>query len=562
MGNTIGKKGKDKHSRKRELEVLVLLTGKGDAGKKDLSGRRTGVSEGLPGAAEFQSMAKSLGLAADATMADLNPSQMPSLDDVVHMADTGDVENAFITLQDRLLMFPDDVDSMTHLARLCVIREKFNMAELWFQRAITHSPKHTKAMMYYGSFLSSHIRNDKLAAMVLSRALEYLTPKDPDYKQMKMLQMQAMKRGGLNEKEVKASLGDGADKVEITDREYRLMQVKWCGRGMMHTDETEDQGQPRLTSIDQAAPSLTVVRSMYELNYAEAMAAAERTLLEAPVSVYTGVAPEVTRRGKADRLICNARGVVGHNEAPVVKHQGKKVWPREWYVCDSVVRHHADESTAHVPGSPLAVRGGATPRGHGGTPRGAAGGGSATPHGDTAVSKHGSTKDVSPMPSVRGEKGAASPSRGLVVPVTASSSSSRLLQLPEVSGGGSSSWKLQGQAVVVQTPPEDASKHESEGHGGVGGRSGTPAGGSPGKSVRKMLHLPGHKKRQQRRQAAKDLGVAPAPSIEDLTLDERASLQIIQRKNGEGSDSLSTLAPSGAYQDVERHFSKLYTRAH
>jgi len=77
-----------------------------------------------------------------------------------------------------------------------------------------------------------------------------------------------------------------------------------------------------------------------------------------------------------------------------------------------------------------------------------------------------------------------------------------------------------------------------------------------------MLHLPGHKKRQQRRQAAKDLGVAPAPSIEDLTLDERASLQIIQRKNGEGSDSLSTLAPSGAYQDVERHFSKLYTRAH
>ncbi|KAJ1487736.1 hypothetical protein T484DRAFT_1888708 [Baffinella frigidus] len=113
MGNTIGKKGKDKHSRKRELEVLVLLTGKGDAGKKDLSGRRTGVSEGLPGAAEFQSMAKSLGLAADATMADLNPSQMPSLDDVVHMADTGDVENAFITLQDRLLMFPDDVDSMT-----------------------------------------------------------------------------------------------------------------------------------------------------------------------------------------------------------------------------------------------------------------------------------------------------------------------------------------------------------------------------------------------------------------------------------------------------------------
>jgi len=31
----------------------------------------------------------------------------------------------------------------------------------------------------------------------------------------------------------------------------------------------------------------------------------------------TWVAGQVTRRGKADRLICNARGVVGHNEAPV-----------------------------------------------------------------------------------------------------------------------------------------------------------------------------------------------------------------------------------------------------
>lgn len=39
----------------------------------------------------------------------------------------------------------------------------------------------------------------RCVVQVLSRALEYLTPKDPDYKQMKMLQMQAMKRGGLNE---------------------------------------------------------------------------------------------------------------------------------------------------------------------------------------------------------------------------------------------------------------------------------------------------------------------------------------------------------------------------
>lgn len=128
---------------------------------------------------------------------------------------------------------------------------------------------------------------------------------------------------------------------------------------------------------------------------------------------------------------------------------------------ERIPRTPGEQHLAWVADGQAIGRGGATPRGHGGTPRGAAGGGSATPHGDTAVSKHGSTKDVSPMPSVRGEKGAASPSRGLVVPVTASSSSSRLLQLPEVSGGGSSSWKLQGQAVVVQTPPEDASKHES-----------------------------------------------------------------------------------------------------
>jgi len=33
--------------------------------------------------------------------------------------------------------------------------------------------------------------------------------------------------------------------------------------------------------------------------------------------VLMGEVRQVTRRGKADRLICNARGVVGHNEAPV-----------------------------------------------------------------------------------------------------------------------------------------------------------------------------------------------------------------------------------------------------
>jgi hypothetical protein len=124
MGNTLAKKGQDKQSRKRELQVLILLTGlrKADAGQ-NATGRRGGVGGG-EGTAKFDAMAKELGLKDDATMGDLNPSQIPSVDDIVHMADTGDIDSAFCTLQDRLLSFPDDVEAMTVSPPLSVLIRK------------------------------------------------------------------------------------------------------------------------------------------------------------------------------------------------------------------------------------------------------------------------------------------------------------------------------------------------------------------------------------------------------------------------------------------------------
>jgi hypothetical protein len=127
-----------------------------------------------------------------------------------------------------LLVFPDDIDAMTvspancacpsrstacgergpagapqAIAKIYVIREDFKRAEYWFQKAIAGDPRHIDAMIHYGQprllstryrwrspatpasaapdlpharagkLLGGELEDDRLAAMVFSRTLEY-----------------------------------------------------------------------------------------------------------------------------------------------------------------------------------------------------------------------------------------------------------------------------------------------------------------------------------------------------------------------------------------------------
>ena len=97
---------------------------------------------------------------------------------------------------------------------------------------------------------------------------------------------------------------------------------------------------------------------MYELRYAEAMQeAAARAPREAGGS-YAGVAPEVTRRGRAERLLAGFAGQDGRSEAPRSRSPngsngsseegGARVWPAEWYVVDSAALPPDHDRVVHT----------------------------------------------------------------------------------------------------------------------------------------------------------------------------------------------------------------------
>jgi hypothetical protein len=181
MGSGMGHGGNATDRKKRELQVLVLLTAKADEGNKKerkLKQRRkksmmTAGNEKMH--SDFDRMAKALGLNEGAVMVDTDPNNVPTVDDIMNAYEEGEVDSAFFSLQDRLLVFPDDFDAMTvspancacpsrstacgergpagapqAIAKIYVIREDFKRAEYWFQKAIAGDPRHIDAMIHYG----------------------------------------------------------------------------------------------------------------------------------------------------------------------------------------------------------------------------------------------------------------------------------------------------------------------------------------------------------------------------------------------------------------------------
>jgi hypothetical protein len=94
---------------------------------------------------------------------------------------------------------------------------------------------------------------------------------------------------------------------------------------------------------------------MYELRYAEAMQQAAAWAPREAGGAYAGVAPEVTRRGRSERLLAGFAGQDGRSEAPHSRSRsgspeegGARVWPAEWYVVDSAALPPDHDRVVHA----------------------------------------------------------------------------------------------------------------------------------------------------------------------------------------------------------------------